>query len=100
MYGYFIEKRPKGGYWKHLFRQYCGNHRPDWYICGAVRPFSLLAVAQRQAKHLAANPKNAGYQYRVSLWKRLSVCDEPAPWCKTGGKMQPIIDAAERERDV
>jgi len=98
MYGYFVECRPKGGYWKHRFRQGWGKHRPDWTREGSAYP--LFKEAWRQANQLAAKPKNAGYQYRVGLWVRVTACDEPAPWCKTGGKMRPIIEAAEREQDA
>jgi len=90
--GYFVEERPKGGYWKHHFRRYWGKHRPDWEAFGSV--YSLLETAQRQADQYAAESKNAGYQYRVGLWVRVAACDEPAPWCRTGGKMGPIVEAA------
>jgi hypothetical protein len=69
-YGYFVECRPKGGYWKHSFRRLFGKHRPDWEAFGSI--YSCPNTAKRQAAQLASKPKNAGYQFRVAGWLRVA----------------------------
>ena len=63
---FFVETRPKGGYWKRCFQS---KHRPDWEIVGSRH--HLLEPVVRQAARYEKESKNAGYQYRVSLWVRV-----------------------------
>lgn len=65
---FFVETRPKGGYWKRHFRGMFGKPRPDWEPVGCGYP--CLDTAKRQAVQFRDTSKNAGYQYRIAFWIR------------------------------
>ena len=65
---FFVETRPKGGYWKRRFQGLDSKARPDWKPVGSG--YICLNTAKRQARQYRDKSQNAGYQYRIAFWIR------------------------------